>query len=160
MHFNDTERLVLTSIQPLGSSISLRALVNCRPRSITQWGSRSLTRKGVESQNMCLCTRGRQESVFFSATKCGPMIYPSSVSSPRNVCNGKHSDVVFREKETTKKRKQLSRSSSSSSRRGILQTSHQLSTKLQDNDSKTCGLPTVRAQLDGTVERHFLEGLS
>ncbi len=49
---------LLTSTQPLGSSKPRRALVNCRPRSSTQCGSRSLTRKGEDSQNMCL--RGRR----------------------------------------------------------------------------------------------------
>ena len=50
-------RGLLTSTQPLGSSKSRRALLYCRPRSNTQCGSRSLTRKGEESQNMCLRTQ-------------------------------------------------------------------------------------------------------
>ena len=59
---------VLTSIQPLGSSMPLRASVNCSPRSMTQWGSLSLTRNGVESQNMCLCSRAKQGS-FISLSR-------------------------------------------------------------------------------------------
>ena len=44
----------LTSIQPLGLSTARRPSLNWNPRSSRQCGSRSLTRKGLDNQNMYL----------------------------------------------------------------------------------------------------------